>query len=308
MNQPIFPQPQQQWGQPQPQQYAQPQQQQWGQPQQPQQQFTPPVHGAAANNLLNQFLSEPPRQRVDRSKAPDGTYIVRVEADTTVQQSQKDARFFLAIRYTICEGTVPQVAGRTFGHVIFWTTRNQLQDLADLAKYVFGQALPQVTAQTGGDPKNLAYVIAEATKGKYCKLVVRRSQKQARQGIPYDDQFANHEFTMFLPQPFTLAQAGVQPSQQMPQMPQMQAPAMMQPQQPPMGMPPAQQQWQPPAQQPAPQMQAPMMPPAQAQQAWVPPAPPAPQPQPQQGWAPPAQPPQQQAPAFFVPPAAPPAR
>ncbi len=173
---------------------------------QPQQGFAPqPVAQGAQANLFNQFLSEPPRARVDRSKPADGTYVVRFTPECKVDFSQKDGRPMLVVRYTVLESTVPQMNGHGFGIPYFWTTRNQLQDLAELAKQIFGAHLPQVAQQTQGQPQPLAQMMAQVlAQGLHAKLVVRRSPKQiAQQG--YDNAYANHDFSNFSQQPFPLA-------------------------------------------------------------------------------------------------------
>jgi hypothetical protein len=297
MNWPQQPQ-QQQWPQ-QPQQPAYqppvgpPQQQPW----QPQQQ--PNLTAAAGGNLFNQFLSEPPRQKANRAKPHDGTYVVRFTPGCQIKYSQQDNRPFLLLEYQVIEGTVPQMGGQVFGLPVFWSNRPGLQDLADLAKYTFGANLQQVAAQTGGDPQRMAQAICQVVmQGMFAGVRVSRNPKNVAQ-VGYEQAFANHQWITISQQPMTLAQLGpalgppsapsmpsMQPMQQFPQPPQQQQPA-----------------WQP--QQPAPQT---MMPQPQ-QPAFQPPPQQAfglPQGQPPQGGmlpqAPMAPPPSQQpTPAFFVP-------
>lgn len=294
MNQPVYPQ-QPQWGQPPMQQP----QQQWGQP--PVQvspnfqtgvspqgypvtqsvNTNPPIAGAAANNLFNQFLQQPVRQRADRAKPPDGTFVVRFTAGTKVDFSQRDGRPFLLLEYQVIEGTVPQVNGQTFGTPIFSSNRMQLEDLANIAKMVFGNDLPQVAAQAQGDPANMARFVAQRlAQGNFAAVKVSRNPKQVAQ-VGYEQAFANHRWTLFSPQPFTLAQVQAQaPQPQMQQpMPGMAQPQMLQPQ----GMPVQQQTYQ-----PAPLPQA-----APQQPVWQQPQQQAPQ------WQQPQQPQWQQPPQQF---------
>jgi hypothetical protein len=280
MNQPVYQQPmqpQQQWGQPPMQQPMQPQQQ-WGQP--PAQPMNPsqqPIAGAAANNLFNQFLQQPVRQRADRAKPPDGTFVVRFTQGTKVDFSQKDGRPFLLLEYQVIEGSVPQVNGQTFGTPIFSANRMQLEDLANLAKMVFGNDLPQVAAQAQGDPSNMGRFIAQQlSRGYFAALRISRNPKQVAQK-GYEEAFANHRWMGFSPQPINMAQVQAmspqpQPQMQMPQ-PGMAPPPMLQPQ----GMPPQQQTFQQaPLPQAAPQQpvwQQPQQAPVQAQPQWQQPAP-----------------------------------
>jgi hypothetical protein len=244
MNQPVYQPPQQYAPQPQ-QQYAPPQQ--FAPPQQqyapPQQQFAPPnmgmpsqaVAAAAAGGLFNQFLSEPPRKRANRAKPADGTYVVQFNANCKVDYSQKDARPYLILEYRVVEGTVPQMQGQTFSVPLFWSNRMQLQDLADMAKYVFGMQLPNVAAQTQGNPQIMAQFIGQTVaQGCYAGVRIQRSQKQVQQ-VGYEQAFANHNWICVTgpQQPLSLAALNVQAAPQPPSMPPMQAPQMMQPQQPP---------------------------------------------------------------------------
>lgn len=302
MNQPAWPQQPQQWQQPpqQPQQQPQfqppvgpPQQQQPWQPQQQQN-----LGAAAAGNLFNQFLTEPPRQRANRAKPADGTYVVRFTPGCKMNYSQKDGKPYLLLEYQVIEGTVPQMGGQVFSLPVFWANRIQLQDLADLAKYTFGANLGQVAQSTGGDPARMAGFIGQAlVAGLFAGVRVARSQKQI-QTVGYEQAFANHQWIAISQAPMTLAQLG--PALGPPQAPSQPAwqPAQPQPQQ-----------FQPIQQQPAPQT---MMPQPQ-QPAWQPPQQQAfslPQGQPPQGGFPQAPmaspPPQQPTPAFFVPGATPP--
>ncbi len=291
MNQPNFQQP---WGAP-PQQPQQPQQP-WQPPVAPPPQQgrfaapTPNLGAAAAGNLFNQFLTEPPRQRANRIKPADGTYVVRFTPGCKMQYSQKDGKPFLLLEYQVIEGSVPQMQGQVFSIPIFWSNRLQLQDLADLAKYAFGVNLPQVAQQTGGDPQQMAGFIGQSlVQGMFAGVRVQRTQKQI-QTVGYENAFANHQWMMISPQPMTLSQLGP-----------MQAP------------PPQQQPWQPQAspQQPQAFPQPPgqsMMPQPHGQPAFQPQGQPfmIPQGQPPQAGALPQAPPQQPTPAFYVPGAQPP--
>lgn len=287
MNQPNFQQP---WGQQpqapqqQPQQFA-PQQ---FTPQQSQQ-FAPPANlgAAAAGNLFNQFLTEPPRQRANRAKPADGTYVVRFTPGCKMNYSQKDGKPYLLLEYQVIEGSVPQMQGQVFSLPVFWANRIQLQDLADIAKFVFGANLPQVAQQSLGDPQKMAGFIGQAVvAGMFAGVRVSRSQKQI-QTVGYEQAFANHQWIAITQQPMTLAQLG---------------PALGPPQAP--SMPPFQQQQQafpqPPGQPTMPQQ------PAFPQQSFVPqgqqPQPALPQAPPPQSFLPQAPPQQQQQfPAFYVP-------
>jgi len=302
MNQPNFQQP---WGQ-QPQAPQQPQGQgfapapgqQWGAPQQAapqqQQQFGPPPNlgAAAAGNLFNQFLTEPPRQRANRAKPADGTYVVRFTPGCKLNYSQKDGKPYLLLEYQVIEGSVPQMQGQVFSIPIFWSNRIQLQDLADLAKFTFGANLGQVAQRTGGDPAQMAGFIGQTVvQGLFAGVRVNRSQKQI-QSVGYENAFANHQWIAITNQPMTLAQLGpalgppsapTQPAWQQPQaQPQQQAfpqpPQSFLPQQP---------------QQPAFQPQQPAFQPQQPQAGNLP-------------QAPLPQAPQQPLPAFYVPGAQPP--
>ena len=300
MNQPNFQQP---WQQPQQPNFAPPQQAF----QQPQQQGgyapAPNLGQAAAGNLFNQFLTEPPRQRANRAKPADGLYVVRFTPSCKMNYSQKDGRPYLALEYQVIEGSVPQMGGQVFGIPIFWSNRIQLQDLADLAKYTFGANLPQVAQQTQGNPQMMADFIGQTlVRGMFAGVRISRSQKQVQQ-VGYEAAFANHQWIAISQQSMTLAQLG----------PALGPPSA--PSQPP------QQAFQPPQQQqpqfPAPPGQTMMPQQPQPQQAWQPPQQPqqpfmAPQGQPAFNAlpqaplaSPPAQP-QQQAPAFYVPGAQPP--
>ena len=330
MNQPVYPQqpwqPQQpQQGYPQQQPYpAQPQQQPYpaqpGQqqpyPQQPQQPFQPaPNLGqAAAGNLFNQFLGEPPRKRANRAKPADGTYVIQFTPNCKLDFSQKDGRPYALMEYRVLEGTVPQMQGQLFVLPVFWSSRLQLQDLADLAKYTFGQQLPAVAQQAAGNPQSMAQFVAQTLlQGYFAGVKVQRSAKQVQQ-VGYEEAFANHNFIVITPpnQPITLAQLNVQAPP--PSMPPMQAPPMMQQpqqpqqfQQPPgqslMPQPPQHQGFQPP---PAPGMFQP--PPQAPQQPGFPQSPPVPYPQAAPAPALPQAPPQQPMPAFYVPPGGQPPR
>jgi hypothetical protein len=326
MNQPVYPQqPQQPWqqpqqGYPQPQQGYQPQQTAYP-PQQQQQPFQPaPNLGqAAAGNLFNQFLTEPPRKRANRAKPADGTYVIQFTPNCKMDFSQKDGRPFVLLEYRVVEGTVPQMQGQIFTVPIFWSNRLQLQDLADLAKYTFGQGLPNVAQQAAGNPQSMAGFVAQTLlQGYFAGVRIQRSQKAVQQ-VGYEQAFANHNWIVITPpnQPITLAQLNVQAT---PSMPPMQAPGMMQQppqqfQQPPgqtmmpqpsqpagFQPPPAPGMFQPPPQAPqqsfpqAPQQSFPQSPPVQYPQA----APQAP--------ALPQVPPQQPMPAFYVPPGGQPQR
>lgn len=301
MNQPVYPQqqgfapaPQQQWGAQQPQQ----------QPQQfaPPGQFAPPQNlgQAAAGNLFNQFLAEPPRKRANRAKPADGNYVVRFTPGCKMDFSQKDGRPYLLLEYQVIEGSVPQMNGQVFQIPVFWANRIQLQDLADLAKYTFGANLSNVAGQTQGNPQMMAQFICQTVaQGLFAGVRVSRSQKQV-QTVGYEQAFANHNWITIGNQPMTLAQLGPAlgppqaPTQQFAPMPQLQAPPMMQQPQP--AFQPQQQSFQ---QQPQPQQQFQPLP-QQPQQPQFPQAP----------LAPPQAQPQQQAPtpAFWVPPGAQPQR
>lgn len=277
-----------------------------GPPQQAPYQPQPNLTAAAGGNLFNQFLSEPPRQRANRAKPQDGTYIVRFTPGCKMGFSQRDNRPFLLLEYQVIEGTVPQMGGQVFGLPVFWSNRPGLQDLADLAKFTFGANLQNVTAQAGGDPARMAQFICQTVmQGYFGGVRVSRNPKNVAQ-VGYENAFANHQWITVGQQPLTLAQLG--PALGPPAAPSMPA---MQPMQPQFPQPPQQQQqpWQ---QQPAPQT---MMP--QPQQAPAPFQPPQQQPfmvpqgqPPQAGMLPQAAmapPPQQQStPAFFVPGAPPP--
>lgn len=294
-----------------PQQGFPPQQQQFAPPQ-GQQQFAPPgqfappqnLGQAAAGNLFNQFLSEPPRKRASRAKPADGNYVVRFTPGCKLDFSQKDARPYLLLEYQVIEASVQQMGGQVFSIPVFWSNRIQLQDLADLAKYTFGANLQHVAAQTQGNPQMMAQFICQTlAQGMFAGVRVSRSQKSV-QTVGYEQAFANHNWIAISQQPMTLAQLGpALGPPQAPSMPQQQAFQPQQPQQP---------TWTPPQQpqqafQPLPQ---------QPQQAFQPlPQQPLPQQQFQQAFQPqqpqfpqaapalPQQQPQQQAPApaFFVP-------
>jgi hypothetical protein len=318
MNQPVYPQQPQQPQQPyqQPQQgYQQPQQ---GYPQQQAFQPAPNLGQAAAGNLFNQFLTEPPRKRANRAKPADGTYVMQFTPNCKMDFSQKDGRPFVLLEYRVVEGTVPQMQGQIFTVPVFWSNRLQLQDLADLAKYTFGQNLPQVAQQAAGNPQSMAAFVAQTLlQGYFAGVKIQRSQKQV-QLVGYEQAFANHNWIVITPpnQPITLAQLNVQAT---PSMPPMQAPGMFQPPpqqpqqpqtfqqaapqqfpQPPgqtmMPQPPPQQGFQPP---PAPGM---FQPPPMAPQQNFPQSPPVQYPQAApQAPALPQVPPQQPTPAFYVP-------
>jgi hypothetical protein len=296
----FAPQPQQQWGH-QPQAPQQPQQFA------PPQQFAQPNLGAAAGaNLFNQFLAEPVRQRANRAKPADGTYVVRFTPGCKMDFSQKNANPYLLLEYQVIESSVPQMNGQVFSIPVFWANRFQMQDLADLAKYVFGANLQQVAAQTNGNPQMMAQFICQTVmQGLFAGLRVHRTQKQV-QSVGYEQAFANHNWVAVAQQPMTLAQLGASlgPAQQpqqsfMPQQPMQQAPQQFAPQ------PQAPQQ----PQQFAPQQAFQQAFPTQPQQPAFPaPQQYAPQPQalPQAAPALPQAQPQQQAPAFYVPGAQPP--
>jgi hypothetical protein len=189
-------------------------------PQQPQQ-FAPapPLGQAAAGNLFNQFLSEPPRKRANRAKPADGTYIVKFTANCKLDFSQKDGRPYAILEYSVVEGTVPQMQGQVFTLPMFWSNRMQLQDLADIAKYTFGQQLPAAQQQANGDPARMAQFIAQTlAQGYYAGIKMVRSAKQV-QSVGYENAFVNHNFIVITSpqQPITLAQLNVQP--QAPQQP-----------------------------------------------------------------------------------------
>ncbi len=217
MNYPQQGFPQQQPGQQQV--YAPPQQQQPGQQfAPPGQQFAPPgqfspqgapnLGQAAAGNLFNQFLAEPPRKRANRAKPSDGNYVVRFTPGCKMDFSQKDARPYLLLEYQVIESSAPQMGGQVFSIPIFWANRIQLQDLADLAKYTFGQNLPQVAGQTGGNPQMMAQFICQTlAQGLFAGVRVSRSQKQI-QSVGYEQAFANHGWIAISQQPMTLAQLG----------------------------------------------------------------------------------------------------
>lgn len=304
MNQPNFQQP---WGQ-QPQ--APQQQPQWGAPQQPQAQpqgqFGPPPNlgQAAAGNLFNQFLQEPPRQRANRAKPADGTYVVRFTPGCKFNHSQKDGKPYLLLEYQVIEGSVPQMQGQVFSIPIFWSNRIQLQDLADLAKFTFGANLGQVAQQTNGDPAQMAGFIGQTlVQGLFAGVRVARSQKQI-QTVGYENAFANHQWIAITPQPMTLAQLGpAMGPPSAPTQPAWQQPQAQQPQQQAFPQPPGQ-----PAQSFLPQQQ-PAFQPQQQQQPAFQPRQQQPAFQPQAGGLPQAplpQAPQQPLPAFYVPGAQPP--
>jgi hypothetical protein len=321
MNQPVY--PQQPWQPQQPQQQPYPQQPQQGYPQPQQAAYPPPqqfqpapnLGAAAAGNLFNQFLTEPPRKRANRAKPADGTYVVRFTPNCKLDFSQKDGRPYALLEYQVVEGTVPQMQGQVFTVPIFWSNRLQLQDLADLAKYTFGQQLPAVAQQAAGNPQSMASFVAQTLmQGYFAGVKIQRSAKQV-QTVGYEEAFANHNWIVITPpnQPITLAQLNVQAPP--PSMPQMQAPPMMQQQQPQQSFP------QPPGQTAMPQPpqqhafqppQAPGMfqpPPMAPQQPSFPQSPPVQYPQAApQAPALPQVPPQQPMPAFYVPPGGQPPR
>ncbi len=288
MNQP-YQQPPQQWGAPQ-----QPQPQQpvgfYTPPQQPASapgMFQPPtqIAAAAGQNLFNTMLQQPIRNRANRAKPADGSYVIRMTPGCKLDFSQKDGRPFLLLEYQVVEGSVPAMQGQVFSTVQFWTNRPQIEDLADLAKHVFGQNLPAVAQQVNGNPQAMAQAICQTVStGLYAGVKVQRSPKSVQQN-GYENAFANHNWIMFSQAPVTLAQLG------------------------PMAGPPAAPTYAPQPQQAWPAPAAPVAP----QQAWTAPAPAAPAPQ--QHWNPavaqplpqaPALPQAQPAPAFYVPGAQPP--
>lgn len=289
MNQPLYAPP----GQPYPQQ-PQPQQPQF----QPQQQFAPQQNlgQAAAGNLFNQFLAAPPRKRADRAKPADGTYVVRFTPNCKIDYSQKDGRPYAILEYQVIEGTVPQMQGQVFSLPLFWSSRMQLEDLADLAKYTFGQNLGTVSQQVAGDPQRMAQAIAQTlAQGYFAGVRVARSKKQVAT-VGYEAAFANHNWIVVTPpnQPITLAQLNVSPQAMAPQPQQFTPPTLQQ---------------QPQYQQPAPQAMMPQPPQQGFQPAPAPamfqPQPTAPQqpafPQAPQTSAFPQMPPQQPVPAHYVP-------
>ena len=295
MNQPNFQQP---WQQPQQPNFAPPQQAF----QQPQQQGgyapAPNLGQAAAGNLFNQFLTEPPRQRANRAKPADGTYVVRFTPGCKMNFSQKDGKPYLLLEYQVIEGSVPQMQGQVFSLPIFWSNRMQLQDLADLAKYTFGANLPQVAQQSQGNPQLMAEAIGRTlVAGWFGGVRVQRGQKQI-QTVGYENAFANHQWIAITQQPISLAQLGpaTQPATQQPAW---------QPQQPAFPQPPGQTMMPQQAQQPAfqPQGQPFMVPQGQPPQAALPQWQ---QPQAQAPALPQAPLPQQPTPAFYVPGAQPP--
>ncbi|NJL70731.1 MAG: hypothetical protein HC888_03525 [Candidatus Competibacteraceae bacterium] len=239
--------------------------------------------------------------------------MVRFTPNCKMDFSQKDGRPFVLLEYQVVEGTVPQMQGQIFTVPVFWSNRLQLQDLADIAKYTFGQQLPAVAQQAAGNPQSMAAFVAQTLlQGYFAGVRIQRSQKQVQQ-VGYEQAFANHNYIVITPpnQPITLAQLNVQAA---PSMPPMQAPAMMQ--QPPsqQGFPqppgqtmmpqPPQQGFQPP---PAPGMFQP--PPQAPQQPSFPQSPPVQYPQAApQAPALPQVPPQQPMPAFYVPPGGQPPR
>lgn len=268
------------------------------QPQQPQ--FAPPgqfqptmqpgqnLGQAAGQNLFNQFLTEPPRRRANRAKPADGSYIVRFTPGSKMEFSQKDGRPFLLLEYQVIEGSVPQMQGQVFQVPVFWGNRMQLQDLADLAKYVFGANLQAVAQQTQGNPQMMAQFICQAvSQGYFAGVRVIRSQKQI-QMVGYENAFAQHNWIVIGQQPLTLAQLG-------PQMGPPQAPT---------------QSWQ----QGSPGQPLMSSQPQTTQVAWQPPAPVQPayvpsQTLPQLPQLPQAPSPQNQpSPAFYIPPGAQPPR
>jgi hypothetical protein len=307
MNQPVY--PQQPWQPQQPQQQPYPQQPQQAAypPQQQAFQPAPNLGQAAAGNLFNQFLTEPPRKRANRAKPADGTYVIRFTPNCKMDFSQKDGRPFVLLEYQVVEGTVPQMQGQIFTVPVFWSNRLQLQDLADLAKYTFGQQLPAVAQQAAGNPQNMAHFVAQTLlQGYFAGVRIQRSQKQVQQ-VGYEQAFANHNYIVITPpnQPITLAQLNVQAP---PSMPPMQAPPMMQqppPQQQSFQQPPGQTTMPQPPQQSFQPPQAPGMfqpPPMAPQQPSFPQSPPVQFPQAApQAPALPQVPPQQPMPAFFVP-------
>ncbi len=295
-------------------------------PQQPPQGYAPAPQGyappaamtpgvapgqAAAANLFNQFLTAPPRARINRARPADGMNVVRFTPGCKVDYSGKDGQAYTLIEYQVVESTVPQNVQGIFGYPMKLVTRNNIESLAELAKALLGAGGIQQLQQRGiNTPQAMAEVIVGTLKvGNWFGYIqTRRSQKQI-QAVGYEQAFVNNDFLFFAQQPFTLAQAQAHMTQMQPQAAAPQAPAAPQPQQwqqPQQGAPaqpwqqpqqgaPAQP-WQQPAQQPPMQAQWPAA--APQQQQWQQPSAPPPQPVQQQPWQ--AQPPAQMpAPAAF---------
>ena len=218
------------------------------------------VAQAAAQNVWGQLLAAPPRQQVNRARAPDGNHIVRFTADCKMKQSQQDMQWFMAIEYMVVESTVPQAQGQVFSTVMFFKSRPSLEAVADLGKLLFGQQ----GAMQYQDPMQLGNAICQKlSEGIFSLVNTYRSAKQiAEKG--YDNAWVNHRWAAFFPQQVTLAQA-MQYAQQIRQQ------AQGAPQQPPVPQQPVQQQMPPVPQQPQawPQQPAPQLQAApQQQQVW----------------------------------------
>jgi hypothetical protein len=309
-NQPMPP-PQQQWQNAPLNQPQQQFQQQGLPPVQPQNPGQAAVGGQAAANLFVSFLQAPPKPRFNREKPDDGVHVVRFTAESKVDFSQKSGQQYLLVSYQVVESTVSTMVQKSFGYPMYFTTRNQLEDLAEFCKVLYGaQGLQNLINSGRGAPALMAdAIVATLRAGIYCGLETKHSQSQMKKGIPYAECFVNHYWSNASAQPFPLSTLRVaqQPQQQQqyappgtpPQLPPgyqqgMPQQAPMMPQQAPM-MP---QQPQQPYQQP---QQAPMMP----QQPMMPQMPGQPmQPQSPLPPQPMAQAPQQMPPppAVFVPP------
>ncbi len=198
-NQPMPPpqqQPQQpyQHGQPyQPPQQQFPQFQQQGLPPvQPQNPGQAAVGGQAAANLFVSFLQAPPKARFNRAKPDDGVHVIRFTAESKVDFSQKSGQQYLLAAYQVIESTVSGMVQQCYSYPMFFTTRNQLEDLAEFCKVLYGaQGLQNLINSGRGAPALMAdAIVATLRAGIYCGLETKHSQSQMKKGVPYADPTA----------------------------------------------------------------------------------------------------------------------